>query len=225
MGRLHRPPADEEVKMQKIRLSYPAGAIVLVGMILAAGCATKGYVDQQLAPRDQKVEGIETAIEENQKRIREHDERLTTIGTLITQQQADLKSFDGKLEEVKKAAQGTLISKTILQNNDAKFKFGSFELSPEAKAVLDEFVLKLIADNRGVYLEIQGHTDNTGPADYNLILGKRRADAVMEYLYKQHRIPLHRMQVISLGGAAPLADNAAPGGRSQNRRVEILVYE
>lgn len=211
--------------MQKIRLSYPAGAIVLVGMILAAGCATKGYVDQQLAPRDQKVEGIETAIEENQKRIREHDERLTTIGTLITQQQADLKSFDGKLEEVRKAAQGTLISKTILQSNDAKFKFGSFELSPEAKAVLDEFVLKLIADNRGVYLEIQGHTDNTGPADYNLILGKRRADAVMEYLYKQHRVPLHRMQVISLGGAAPLADNAVPGGRSQNRRVEILVYE
>jgi outer membrane protein OmpA-like peptidoglycan-associated protein len=211
--------------MKKSRFSYPSAAILIVGMILAAGCATKGYIDQKLAPRDQKVEGIETAVEQNQKRIREHDERLTTLGTLITQQQSDLKSVDSKLDEIKKAAQGTLISKTILQSNDAKFKFGSFELSAEAAAVLDQFVQKLIADNRGVYLEIQGHTDNTGPADYNLILGKRRADAVVEYLYKQHHVPLHRMQVISLGSSAPIADNAAPGGRSQNRRVEILVYE
>ncbi len=211
--------------MKRTRISYLAGALLIVAMILAAGCATKSYVDQKLVPRDQKVEGIETAIEENQKRIREHDERLTTLGDLITQQQADLKSVDGKLEEVKRAAQGTLISKTVLQSGDAKFKFGSSELSAETKAILDAFVQKLIADNRGVYLEIQGHTDKTGPEEYNLMLGKRRADAVMDYLYKQHHVPLHRMQVISLGGSAPVADNASAAGRSQNRRVEILVYE
>jgi len=219
------PAAGGEVKLKRIHVSRFAGALLVVGIFLAAGCATKGYVDQKLVPRDQKVEGIETAIEENQKRIREHDERLTTLGSLITQQQEELKSVDGKIEEVKKAAQGTLVSKTILQSNDAKFKFGSFELSAETKAVLDQFVQKLIDDNRGVYLEIQGHTDKTGPADYNLILGKRRADAVMEYLYKQHHVPLHRMQVISLGDSAPLGDNATRNGREQNRRVEILVYE
>jgi hypothetical protein len=69
-------------------------------------------------------------------------------------------------------------------------------LSPETKAALDSFVQKLIADKRGVYLEIQGHTDGTGPAEYNLLLGKKRADAVMEYLYKQYHVPLHRMQEI-----------------------------
>ncbi len=211
--------------MKRSLFSQLACALVVAGIFLAAGCATKGYVDQKLVPRDQKVEGIETAIEENQKRIREHDERLTTLGTLISEQQAELKSVDGKLEEVKKAAQGTLISKTVLQSGDAKFKFGSFELSAETKAVLDAFVQKLIDDNRGVYLEIQGHTDSTGAAEYNLILGKLRADAVMEYLYKQHRVPLHRMQVISLGGSAPVGDNATRAGREQNRRVEILVYE
>ena len=211
--------------MNRIPFSRLAGALLLGGILLAAGCATKGYVDQKLVPRDQKVEGIETAIEENQKRIREHDERLTTLGTLISEQQAELESVDGKLEEVKKAAQGTLVSKTVLQSGDAKFKFGSFELSAETKAVLDQFVQKLIEDNRGVYLEIQGHTDNAGPAEYNLILGKRRADVVMEYLYKQHHVPLHRMQVISLGDTVPVGDNATRSGREQNRRVEILVYE
>ncbi|MEW5900514.1 MAG: OmpA family protein, partial [Acidobacteriota bacterium] len=110
-------------------------------------------------------------------------------------------------------------------NNEAKFKFDSAELSPEAKAALDKFVATLIAENRGVYLEIQGHTDNMGPDSVNLPLGKRRAEAVMEYLYKQYHVPLHRMEVISFGSSAPLADNSKREGRAQNRRVEILVYE
>jgi outer membrane protein OmpA-like peptidoglycan-associated protein len=211
--------------MNKNRISYLAAIVLLVGLALATGCATKKYVNQELVPLDQKVQGIETAIEENQKRIKEHDEKLATLGSLITQQQSDLKSVDGKIEEVKRYAQGTLISKEIVQNKESKFKFDNYELSPETKAALDSFVQKLIADNRGVYLEIQGHTDSTGSAEYNLLLGKKRADAVMEYLYKQYHIPLHRMQVISLGSSAPIADNATKDARAQNRRVEILVFE
>ena len=215
----------KEKRMNRNRISYLAAIALLVGLAFATGCATKKYVNQEMVPINQKVQGIETAIEENQKRIKEHDEKLTTLGSLITQQQADLKSVDGKIEEVMKYAQGTLISKEILQNKESKFKFDSYELNPETKAALDTFVQKLITDNRGVYLEIQGHTDSTGSAEYNLLLGKKRADSVMEYLYKQYHVPLHRMQVISLGSAAPVADNATKDGRAQNRRVEILVYE
>jgi peptidoglycan-associated lipoprotein len=211
--------------MNRNRISYLAAIVLLVGLMFVTGCATKKYVNQEMVPINQKVQGMETAIEENQKRIKDHDEKLTTLGSLITQQQADLKSVDGKIEEVKKYAQGTLISKEILQNKESKFNFDSYELSGETKAALDAFVQKLITDNRGVYLEIQGHTDSTGSAEYNLLLGKKRADAVMEYLYKQYHIPLHRMQVISLGSAAPIADNATKDGRAQNRRVEILVFE
>ena len=211
--------------MNRNRISYLAAIVLLVGLAFATGCATKKYVNQEMVPLNQKVQGIETAIEENQKRIKEHDEKLTTLGSLITQQQADLKSVDGKIEEVKRYAQGTLISKEVLQNKESKFKFDSYELSPETKAALDAFVQKLITDNRGVYLEIQGHTDSTGSAEYNLLLGKKRADAVMEYLYKQYHVPLHRMQVISLGSASPIADNGTKDGRAQNRRVEILVFE
>jgi len=215
----------KEKRMNRNRISYLAAIALLVGLAFATGCATKKYVNQEMVPINQKVQGIETAIEENQKRIKEHDEQLTTLGSLITQQQADLKSVDGKIEEVKRYAQGTLISKEVLQNKESKFKFDSYELNPETKAALDTFVQKLITDNRGVYLEIQGHTDSTGSAEYNLLLGKKRADAVMEYLYKQYHIPLHRMQVISLGSSASIADNATKDGRAQNRRVEILVYE
>jgi len=47
----------------------------------------------------------------------------------------------------------------------------------------------------------------------------------MDYLYKKHHIPLHRMEVISFGSSMPGADNKTRDSRAQNRRVEILVYE
>ncbi len=211
--------------MNKMRLIVILAAVILIGLISGPGCATKKYVSQEVATIDQKVEGIETAIEENQKRIQEHDERLTSLGSLITQQDAQIKGVDGKIEEVRKFAQGKLIYKEILKNNEATFKFGSYELGPEAQAALDQFIQKLIAMDRGVYLEIQGHTDSTGPASVNLELGRKRAEAVMEYFYKQYHIPLHRMQVFSFGSSVPVADNATKEGRAQNRRVEILVFE
>jgi peptidoglycan-associated lipoprotein len=113
----------------------------------------------------------------------------------------------------------------ILRNNEAKFKLDSYELSAEARETLDKFVEKLVAEDRGVYIEIQGHTDITGPDSWNLLLGRKRAEAAMEYLYKTYHIPLHRMEVISFGSSEPVADNSTRQGRALNRRVEILVFE
>jgi outer membrane protein OmpA-like peptidoglycan-associated protein len=215
----------EEKHMDKNKWALIAGVVIIVGIISWPGCATKKFVNTELAAIDQKVEGVETSIEENQKRIREHDERLASIGSIIKEHESQIKGVDSKIEEVKKYARGTLIFKEILRNSEATFVFDSFELSPEAKATLDKFVQTLIELDRGVYLEIQGHTDSTGPESWNLILGRKRAEAVMDYLYKQHHIPLHRMQVIGLGSSVPLADNSTREGRAKNRRVEILVYE
>jgi len=204
---------------------FLAGTIVLAGMILSTGCATKKFVAGEVNTIDKKVEGIETEVEANQKRLKEHDEQLASIGALITQQEAQLNAVDGKIDEVKKFARGTLLFQETLRNNDTKFKFGAYELNDETRAALDKFVEMLISQDKGRYLEIQGHTDNTGDEAYNLLLGKKRAEAVMDYLYKKHHIPLHRMEVIGLGSSVPVADNKSRDGRAQNRRVEILVYE
>jgi outer membrane protein OmpA-like peptidoglycan-associated protein len=215
--------------MKNNRIVFLVAFLVTAGLFLVPGCATKKFVRQEDAAIDQKVGGVEAAIEENQKRIKEHDERLETLGSLITQQQDQIKGVDGKIEavseEVRKATQGKLIFKETIRNDQAKFKFDSFEVGQEAKAALDVFVQKLVEENRGIYLEIQGHTDSTGEESYNLLLGKKRAEAVMEYLYKQYHIPLHRMEVFSFGSSAPVSDNKTRDGRSQNRRVDILVFE
>jgi outer membrane protein OmpA-like peptidoglycan-associated protein len=201
------------------------GCLILAVSLLGPVCATKKMVIKQIAAIDQKVENVETSVEENQKRIKQHDEQLATIGSLITQHDDQFKAVDGKIEEIRIASRGKLIYQETLRSTDAKFAFDSFVLSPEAKKVLDAFIEKLITENRGVYLEIQGHTDSTGPADVNLRIGEERAKAVMEYFYKQYHVPLHRMQVISFGSASPVGDNKTAEGRAMNRRVEILVYE
>ena len=150
---------------------------------------------------------------------------VLSLGSLITQQGSELKNVETSLEEVRRIARGKLIFTEVLKNDEVKFAFDKAELTSEAKAKLDEFVQKLIELDRGLYLEIQGHTDNTGPESWNITLGRMRAEAVRDYLYKQYHLPLHRMEVISLGSSTPIADNSSRERRAANRRVEILVYE
>jgi outer membrane protein OmpA-like peptidoglycan-associated protein len=199
--------------------------VLVYALVLTSGCASKKFVIQEVSAIDQKVEDVSGEVENNQTRLREHDEKLSTIGELIAQQDSRLKAVDTKVEEVGVLVRGHLIAKETVRNGDAKFGFDQSELVPDAKAVVDAFAQRLIQENKGVFLEIQGHTDSTGADGYNLGLGKKRAEAVKEYLYKQHRIPLHRMEVISLGSAQPVADNATREGRAQNRRIEILVFD
>ncbi len=80
-----------------------------------------------------------------------------------------------------------------------------------------------MADNKPVYIEVQGHTDNVGSEKYNQELGQSRAEAVRRYLNQKDGFPLHRMNVISYGKAAPVASNKNRQGRAQNRRVVLVV--
>jgi outer membrane protein OmpA-like peptidoglycan-associated protein len=91
------------------------------------------------------------------------------------------------------------------------------------KAELDKVVQALAADPKNVYLEIEGHTDGIGSPTHNERLGLQRAEAVKKYLYEQHNVPLHKMNVISFGESKPVAPNKTREGRSQNRRVVIKV--
>ena len=218
--------------MNRNQFVFLVGVVFLVGLISSTGCLTKKFMHGEIAVLDEKVEGVEDNVEENQKRIKEHDEQLTTIGSVITKHESrfsrvdsKFNKVDSKIEEVKRYARGKLILREILRNNNAKFRVDSYALSEAARETLDEFIEKLVEQDIGVYIEIQGHTDSTGPEAWNLLLGKRRAEAAMEYLYKTYHIPLHRMEVISFASSEPVADNSTRKGRAQNRRIEILVYE
>ena len=91
--------------------------------------------------------------------------------------------------------------------------------------MLDDLAADLRQRNENVYIEIQGHTDATGSDDYNLDLGRQRAEAVQRYLNLRHAVALHRMSVVSYGETAPVTDNDTRDGRSANRRVVLVVLQ
>ena len=91
------------------------------------------------------------------------------------------------------------------------FKLNSDDLSDSAKGELDSLASRLKADNRNVFLEIEGHTDSSGPEAFNLVLGQRRAESVRRYLNGNHSIPLHRMSVITYGGNQAFSRQQHPG--------------
>jgi outer membrane protein OmpA-like peptidoglycan-associated protein len=79
--------------------------------------------------------------------------------------------------------------------------------------------------NEQYFVEIQGHTDDTGGSKYNDQLGQRRADEVRRYLSRQRQLPLNRMSTISYGDTLPASPNKTRAGRAENRRVVLVVLE
>ena len=220
-------------------------AVTVVG--LAAGgstaCATKGYVNTQINQVNDKVSTMGEALEETQERTRQNEGRISEVdakaGTAQSaadraQQSAsaadskagaasDAARTAGDRASAVEAASKRLIYEVVLSEDQGNFKFGAAELPDEAKTRLDALVTELKTNPQGAYFEIEGHTDNTGPGETNYKLGLDRAEAVKRYLYEQHQIPLHKMNVISYGEDKPMSPNNSREGRAQNRRVVIKV--
>jgi OOP family OmpA-OmpF porin len=103
------------------------------------------------------------------------------------------------------------------------FRTGSSVLLPDAKTKLDEIATKAL-NAKAYVVEVTGHADATGNANFNRQLSQRRADAVIRYLVEQHKIPLRRIITpYGFGATEPIADNKTRDGRSQNRRVEVKI--
>ncbi len=117
-----------------------------------------------------------------------------------------------------------LLYTVTMSEDQGNFKFGKTELPDEAKARLDQVVTQLKGDtSKNIFIEIEGHTDNVGSSAGNKELGLERAEQVKRYLYEQHQIPLHKMNVISYGEEKPVSPNNTREGRAQNRRVVVKV--
>ena len=105
----------------------------------------------------------------------------------------------------------------VLADDNVLFEVDRTEIRDTT--MLDEAIEILIA-NPEITGEIQGHTDNTGPAEYNMGLSLRRAEAVFDYMV-QGGVAAERMRVEGYGEERPIASNDTAEGRAQNRRVEL----
>ena len=107
--------------------------------------------------------------------------------------------------------------------NDVSFATGSAAIRPQLRAVLDPFAASL-RDDPNAYLNIVGHTDNTGSDAINNPLSLERAESVRNYLVDRG-VPASHIQVAGRGEREPIADNGTEAGRARNRRVEIFLRE
>lgn len=210
--------------------------LVAIGVMLAlfasTGCVSKKLFRKNVEETDQRVSEVETGLEENERRVRdlkeETDSRLAAVDSKADRAteigQGAMSRADQASVLADKAIRGKLLYEVTLSNDKVKFSFDQTAIPADAAAVLDDLVAKVKAYNKAVYVEIEGHTDNTGSEQYNLSLGEQRATAVRNYLFGGG-IPLHAINVISLGEKAPVADNTTADGRAQNRRVVVKVLE
>lgn len=211
-------------------------AVVVAAGLAVSGCATKKYVAREVGAVNAKVENLSTELEKTQERVRGNEVRIDKVNADAQSGIGEAKSAAGEAKSAadgamtrataaEQAARGKLVYSVTLANDKVTFPFNKATLSPEAQALVDEAIANVKSENKGIYIEIEGHTDSVGSETYNQKLGEERAVAARNYLHDKHGIGLNRIQVISYGEDKPVADNKSAASRSANRRVVINFLE
>ncbi len=202
---------------------------LLLAALWTTGCATFGFVRQENEEVEQRlgerIDEVAGQLEQTQDDVGELDERTARNEREVTELSKTSQEALDRAIAAGHLAEGKFLYETILTDDKVRFGVDQTDLSDEALDALDGFAALAKAENRDVYVEIQGHTDSTGSEAYNEKLGLERAEAVRRYLSHDHGFALHRLSVISYGESAPMVDNDTRESRSQNRRVVLVVLQ
>ena len=192
-------------------------------------CATSKSVDQKIADaqaaNSKKIDSVESQVEDLQQKQKATDAHLAQTDTQLSQLSQTAQDALKRAQEAGVLAKGKVVFEQTFKEDRVKFKSDKYELDKNAQAALDEFAGKVKALTDPYFVEIQGHTDDTGGKRYNEDLGERRAESVRRYLSRNENLPLNRMSTISYGDSAPVASNKTKKGRAENRRVVLVVLE
>ncbi len=219
--------------MKKVVMVVPVLALALSG---TTACATKKFVRTSVGEVNSKVDTLSKSVEENQERTKANEARIGEVDQRAAAadqkagqagQRADAaytaaEAVNTRADAIEKASK-RIVYEVVLSEDKGNFKFGKAVMPDEAKAEIDTLVQKLKAEPNGAFIEIEGHTDSAGTPEGNYRLGMQRAENVKRYIYEQHQVPLHRINIISYGEDKPIAPNKTRDGRAQNRRVVIKV--
>ncbi len=206
-----------------------AGAAL--GLVLASGCQTLDpYTGEQKTSNATKGAAIGAAAGAASAAIisgkRKNVLIAAGVGALVG---AGVGNYMDRQEAaLREQLQATGVSVTrhedvIVLNmpGNVTFATGSSDVTSQFYPVLDSVAIVLNEFDQ-TYVDVVGHTDSTGRAEFNQTLSERRADSVASYLESREVIQ-ERLLVSGLGQYHPVADNTTPNGRALNRRVEIVL--
>jgi outer membrane protein OmpA-like peptidoglycan-associated protein len=218
--------------------------ISLLGVAaLVSGCATKKYVRATEQPISDKVDAAtstngkqdteiaadEANIAKNAQAISATDERVAAADRRAGDAMTKANQVDQKAD--KNAADIVALRGVVANIDDYKpvgdvtvlFPLNRATLSADDKAQLD-MLASTTSNLKKFFVAVEGFTDKTGPADYNLQLSQRRADAVVVYLASQKNVPFYQIRTVGLGAEQPVDPGNNRAARAKNRRVEVKVF-
>ncbi len=134
--------------------------------------------------------------------------------------------MDQQAEQIRRDVEGVNVERVaegirVTFDGGLLFDFDSAELRQVSRQNLQRFA-QILQDYPNTNILIEGHTDSTGPAEYNQGLSERRARSVSNYL-ASIGVSSGRFVVVGYGESQPTASNATPEGRQLNRRVEVGI--
>jgi outer membrane protein OmpA-like peptidoglycan-associated protein len=196
--------------------------VTALSAAMLAGCATSKSVDQKIAEAqattNSKIESVAGQVETLQQKQVQTDAQLAQLSQ-------EAREALRRAQEAGVLAKGKVVFEQAFSEDRVKFASDKYDLPKDARGALDEFAGRVKALNEQYFIEIQGHTDDTGSTAHNEELGQRRADSVRRYLSREHALPLNRMSTISYGDTLPVESNKTKVGRAANRRVVLVVLE
>lgn len=184
-----------------------------LGLLLAAGCGVnKDYVQEQLAESEARQN---EQISSLQSEVQANDEQLQKLQSLSQElsKKADM--------AINKAA--GFENYQVIWEGVINFDFDSYEITSAAEQTLLD-ACQAMEQNPQSVAEIAGHTDKTGSAKYNLMLGQLRSASAKQFLVERCGLSLYRLFEVSHGENKPVAMADEMNANSRNRRVTIKVW-
>jgi len=154
---------------------------------------------------------------------------IVTDGYLVLVTPTDVKprqdtTVDLMLRPKPKQANVTVTPTEITIKQQIQFALDSAVILPESFGLLTEIADTIIRHPEIRRVEVQGHTDNSGTPDHNMVLSEQRADAVRAWLV-QHGVQPDRLVAKGYGQDKPIVPNVTPQMRARNRRVQFIILE
>lgn len=211
---------DDPESAETYALAYVALRTAQLVQTQASTKAAKADLDQTQREIDQREadEMFRTRNELQQARRDLTTERAARVAAEQREREAMQQLAAQAALNVKEEARGTV----IVLPGSVLFTSGNYQLTPEAQSKLAMVAETLAPQAKTHDIVVEGHTDSRGTPTSNQVLSESRARAVMDFLVSRGVAP-QAITSVGIGQARPIADNASPEGRANNRRVEIII--
>ena len=204
-----------------IRKNYLALILVLCLGLILSGCPKKFVpISEPSAPKSEDAARLEAEKAAKEKAEREAREREEARIKEEAAKREKEKEFEKSLVAKKQPGiEGQVLESKLLK--DIHFDFDRYEVRPQDIEILKENAA-LIMKNPTLKIQIEGHCDERGTAEYNLALGERRASSAKKYLVSLG-IPADRLSTISYGKEMPVDPGHTEEAWAKNRRGHFII--